>query len=213
MIRSLVLLALILAARPAAALEAVGRVNVGGYNRTEMCSGTLVRPEIVLTAAHCVADWRDGYAKRTGDMVFVAGWSGRGHAGAARVASVSVHPRAFADGRLDLEHDLALIVLRRPIDITGLRVGVAAPEGPFRLEGYASSSPNRVTTATGCRARPRDGIWRLSCRVEKGQSGGPVLFGTGDALRVVAVIVGQAEGAALAVPVDGWLRRELARVR
>ena len=203
----------LLTALPAQALDAVGRVNVAGYNRTETCSGTLVRPDLVLTAAHCVADWQDGYAKRIADMVFVAGWDGAGHAGAARVASIRVHPQAFADGSLDLAHDLALIALETALDLPGVAVGSAAPQGPFRIEGYGRTRPHRVSVAEGCAGTPRGAVWHLSCPVEKGQSGGPVLYGEGAAQRIVAVVVGTVPDGSLAVPVDGWVRRALAETR
>mgnify|MGYP000167946767 CR=1 FL=1 len=37
------------------AWQAVGRLNTKGYNRRGMCSGALVAPDLVLTAAHCLA--------------------------------------------------------------------------------------------------------------------------------------------------------------
>ena len=36
--------------------DAVGQVNVAGYRRAVRCTGTMVAPDLVLTAAHCVMD-------------------------------------------------------------------------------------------------------------------------------------------------------------
>ena len=201
------------AARAAEPVDAVGRVDVLSGHSLEMCSGTLIRPDLVLTAAHCVADPKDGYARPIEGMVFLAGWSVAGHAGAARVAGVEVHPDAFDGGRLDIAHDLALISLARPIDVQGLRIGVSAAGGPFTILGYGGDAPDRLARDNDCQGREDGPLWRLGCPIRKGQSGGPVLFGEGDAQRVVAVMVATTEEASYAVPVDGWLRRAIATTR
>ncbi|WP_249200208.1 trypsin-like serine peptidase [Thetidibacter halocola] len=209
----LALALILLTCLPAFAQDAVGRVNLGGYHSRSMCSGTLIRPDLVLTAAHCVANAEDGYAHPIKDMVFVAGWNGEGHAGAARAASVEVHPLAFAQGRLDIAHDMALIVLQESLDVPGLPIGSAAPQGPFTIMGYRGSRSHRLSVDTGCVGNSLGPLLRVACAVEQGLSGGPVVYGEGDAQRVVAVVVGRLPGAGLAVPVDSWLRRAIAQSR
>jgi len=34
--------------------DAIGQVNIGGFRMLELCTGTLVAPNLVITAAHCV---------------------------------------------------------------------------------------------------------------------------------------------------------------
>lgn len=192
----------------------IGRLNTAGYRATEMCTAALIAPDLAVTAAHCVTRPEDGYLRRIADMVFVAGWDGGEHSGAAQVKSVRVHPDAYHDGRFDLRHDLAVVELGTALDLPTLPVGSVALPAPLTLAGYRRSRPNRLTVTPLCQASPLSGVWRIDCRVEPGQSGGPVLAGEGTTRRIVAVIVAvNREEQALAVPVDGWLRRQFAATR
>lgn len=42
------------------AAEAVGRLNFAGYKTKRLCTGTLVAPDAVITAAQCLIDRRAG---------------------------------------------------------------------------------------------------------------------------------------------------------
>ncbi|MGP6085710.1 trypsin-like serine peptidase [Antarctobacter jejuensis] len=193
--------------------DAIGRLNTAGYRTTEMCTATLIAPALILTAAHCVTRPEDGYLKRVDDMVFVAGWDGADHTGAARIKEVHVHPQAYAEGRFDIRHDLALAELTEPLTPAPLTFGNGTLPGPLTLMGYMRSRPHRLTITPYCYGEAVSGLWRIGCRVEPGQSGGPVILGEGQARRVVAVIVAVTEEQALVVPVDGWLRQQFAASR
>ncbi|QRF67082.1 trypsin-like serine protease [Ponticoccus alexandrii] len=190
----------------------MGRLNLAGHRHREMCTGTLVAPDLVLTAAHCVTVPADGLPKRQADMIFVAGWDGGTHAGASGIARILVHPEAYASGRFDLSHDLALVQLREPLTPPPLPVAIADPTGPLTLMGYRRRQPHRLTVAADCHGAGR-AVWMIDCRVEQGQSGGPVLAGEGTARRVVGVISALRDNAALVVPVDDWVIAQLAKGR
>ena len=73
----------------AKAWEAVGRLNIGG---TGFCTGALIAPNMVLTAAHCLFDKETGAQIDHAQVEFLAGWRD-GRASAYRyVKQVVVHP-------------------------------------------------------------------------------------------------------------------------
>jgi protease YdgD len=194
----------LLAAAPAAAEgspAAVGRISYGATTKPgdAICTGVLVAPDLVLTAAHCVRDAAD-----TPDSIrFEAGWSGGSATGKRKGASVILSGAVDLVGLAGLAGDVALVVLDEgfPTD-TFPPLPLSAPEtGPFTLIAFDRGTPDRPQGPALCRplARP-PGLMALDCPVVSGNSGAPLMQRDGDGWEVVAVMVASAEG----WPVRSW---------
>ena len=55
---------------------AIGQINVTGYRRTSSCTGSLIAPNVVITAAHCVMDPRNRKPFPFHQIHFLAGVRG-----------------------------------------------------------------------------------------------------------------------------------------
>ncbi|SLN62068.1 trypsin-like serine peptidase [Ruegeria meonggei] len=177
---------------------AVGRLNINGSG---FCTGTLVSPTLVLTAAHCLYDKVTGQHIDLSQVEFLAAWR-LGRASAYRAARQAViHPDYQYDTKTPnagLRNDIALIELWQPIRNTAIipfETGTRPRRGEeVGVVSYAHDRAEAPALQEVCSViTRRTEVLVMSCDVELGSSGAPVFSFDGDRPRIVSVVAAKAE--------------------
>jgi protease YdgD len=178
--------------------EAVGRINIDGIG---YCTGTLIAPNIVLTAAHCLYHPTSGAKIPVTAFEFAAGWR-NGRAEAYRhVRRAATHPDYVYEGRdkvTRVAYDIALLELDQPVRNGQIR--------PFATAGHPRTGDEVgiVSYATGrdevpalqevCDVLARQAhVLMVSCAVDFGASGAPIFTLEDGEPRIVSVVSAKAE--------------------
>lgn len=177
--------------------EAVGRLNISGRS---MCTASLIAPDLVLTAAHCLYSPQNGRAVNPRRIRFEAGLIGRQAKAERQVVKAVMHPGYDhrSGGTAQSGVDLAVLRLDRPISPQRIRpLSLAAPPARGDLVDVLYYTYHQATTPgrqNACRVlSARQSMMVTSCRVDFGASGSPVLqLMPGRPPRLVSVISAKA---------------------
>ncbi len=192
--------------------NAIGQINVTGFSKKKRCTGALIAPDRVVTAAHCLVEKATGKPKPSSQIHFVAGVHRGGYLAHAKAKCVYlahepfVRPKKFSP---EVINDVALIVLTKALDIPPIPLArdVQLKKNlPLVHPSYPRDSRYALFADFGCRLQGRKfGLWLTSCDTNFASSGGPVLVRVGAKFQLGAVMSGFIPGKfTVAVPVSRW---------
>ncbi len=175
--------------------EAIGRIDTG----VSYCTGTLIAPDLVLTAAHCVYDMERGTRIAPEQIMFRAGYRNGRAVAARRVSQVAAHPRFQPTneiGDVNIGHDVALLRLKTSIPTSQINPFLLHSDriapGPVSIVSYGKGRSEVQSRQAGCRMTERDrALFVFDCDVTQGSSGAPVfshLNGRGRILSVISAV-------------------------
>ena len=196
---------------------AIGRLNL--KSGRQFCSGTLIAPNKVITAAHCLLDRRTRRPFRPHEVHFVAGLrrdTYLDHSKARCLRPIRPNSESGSPAIDKYVDDVAVVVLDKPLKVepASLAAAYIADPGPLSHPAYSKSRPFLLSVHNDCKLLSKSrGMWLTDCDTAYGSSGGPLLSNAEADPKLIAIMSGtrrvRGEVFSIAVPITIW--GELAR--